>query len=245
MWLGRRSTAPVANMSRSFFLSKADSSVRLPERHGGRKRSVSLREILNGIFYVLSTGFQWQALPKDPPPETTVHHYFMLWDWDGTLERIHYALYAAVGEQAGREVSPTTATIDSQSAKGAQRVGPRSIRRALMRERKSKVASGTFSSVPSAKEAVPPASIQDREHCAGAQPLHASAVSRISSASTVTAVVEGRRPRKPPREQVDGGSRSSNVLLPPSVLKFSLPPSSELRRLSIMLRRLTNPCHST
>ena len=82
---------------------------------------MSLREILNGIFYVLSTGCQWQALPKDPPPETTVHHYLMLWDWDGTLERIHHALYVAVGEQAGREVSPTTATIDSQSAKGAQK----------------------------------------------------------------------------------------------------------------------------
>ena len=60
-----------------------------PARHGGRKRSVNLREILNGIFYVLSTGCQWQALPKDLPPKTTVHHYFMLWDWDGTSERIH------------------------------------------------------------------------------------------------------------------------------------------------------------
>ena len=67
-----------------------------PARHGGRKRSVNLREILNGIFYVLSTGCQWQALPKDLPPKSTVHHYFMLWDWDGTLERIHHSLYVAV-----------------------------------------------------------------------------------------------------------------------------------------------------
>jgi len=62
-----------------------------PARHGGRKRSVNLREILNGIFYGLSTGCQWQALPKDLPPKSTVHHYFMLWDWDGTLERIHHS----------------------------------------------------------------------------------------------------------------------------------------------------------
>jgi transposase len=121
-----------------------------PARHGGRKRSVNLREILNGIFYVLSTGCQWQALPKDPPPETTVHHYLMLWDWDGTLERIHHALYVAVREQAGREASPTTAIIDSQSAKGAQKGGLRSIRRALMRARRSRVANGTFSSIASA-----------------------------------------------------------------------------------------------
>src|SRR5262249_49849000 len=40
-----------------------------PAKHGGRKRTIDVREILNGIFYVLSTGCQWQALPKDLPPE--------------------------------------------------------------------------------------------------------------------------------------------------------------------------------
>jgi transposase len=48
---------------------------------------VNVREVLNAIFYVLSTGCQWQALPKDLPPKSTAHSYFMLWDWDGTLER--------------------------------------------------------------------------------------------------------------------------------------------------------------
>jgi transposase len=55
---------------------------------GGRRREVNVREVLNAIFYVLSTGCQWQALPKDLPPKSTAHSYFMLWDWDGTLERI-------------------------------------------------------------------------------------------------------------------------------------------------------------
>src|SRR5205823_123814 len=92
-----------------------------PAKHGGRKRTIDVREILNGIFYVLSTGCQWQALPKDLPPKSTVWAYFDLWTWDGTLERIHHALYVAVREQAGREASPTTVIIDSQSAKGAQK----------------------------------------------------------------------------------------------------------------------------
>src|SRR6266568_4967716 len=92
-----------------------------PAKHGGRKRTIDVREILNGIFYVLWTGCQWQALPKDLPPKSTVWAYFDLWTWDGTLERIHHALYVAVREQAGREASPTTAIIDSQSAKGAQK----------------------------------------------------------------------------------------------------------------------------
>src|SRR5215831_12987257 len=69
--------------------------------------------------------------------------------WDGTLERIHHALYVAVREQAGREASPTTAIIDSQSAKGAQKGGPRSTRRASIRARRSAVASATSSSIRS------------------------------------------------------------------------------------------------
>ena len=114
-----------------------------PARHGGRKRSVNVREVLNGIFYVLWTGCQWKALPKDLPPKSTVHDYLELWNWDGTLERIHHALYVAVREQEGREASPTAAIIDSQTAKGAQKGGLGSILRATTRARRSKVASGT------------------------------------------------------------------------------------------------------
>ena len=74
-----------------------------PARRGGRPRDVNVREVLNGIFYVLWTGCQWSALPKDLPPKSTAHHYFMLWDWDGTLERIHHALYVTLrGRPSGR-----------------------------------------------------------------------------------------------------------------------------------------------
>ena len=114
-----------------------------PARHGGRRRSVNVREVLNGIFYVLWTGCQWKALPKDLPPKSTVHDYLELWNWDGTLERIHHELYVAVREQEGREASPTAAIINSQTAKGAQKGGLGSILRATTRARRSRVASGT------------------------------------------------------------------------------------------------------
>jgi len=117
-----------------------------PARRGGRKRSVDVREVLNAIFYVLWTGCQWQALPKDLPPKSTVHDYLDLWNWDGTLERIHHALYVEVREAAGREASPTAAIIDSQSAKGAQKGGLRSILRDTTRARRSRAASATSSS---------------------------------------------------------------------------------------------------
>jgi hypothetical protein len=56
-----------------------------PAKRRGRRREVNIREVLNAIFYVLSTGCQWQALPKDLPPKSTAHSYFMLWDWDGNI----------------------------------------------------------------------------------------------------------------------------------------------------------------
>jgi transposase len=104
---------------------------------------VNVREVLNGIFYILWTGCQWKALPKDLPPKSTVHDYLELWNWDGTLERIHHELYVAVREQQGREAGPTVAIIDTQTAKASQKGGLRSILRVTTRARRSRVASGT------------------------------------------------------------------------------------------------------
>jgi len=64
-----------------------------PGKRGGRPRTVNVREVLNAIFYVLWTGCQWKALPRDLPPRSTVWEYLDLWEWDGTLGRIHHALY--------------------------------------------------------------------------------------------------------------------------------------------------------
>ena len=114
-----------------------------PAKRGGRPRTVNVREVLNGVFYVLWTGCPWKALPKDLPPRSTVWEYLDLWQWDGTLSCIHHALYVETREMAGREASPTTAIIDSQTTKGAVKGGPRSTRPAMMRARRSPVASVT------------------------------------------------------------------------------------------------------
>ena len=118
-----------------------------PAKSGGNKRSVNLREVVNGLMYLLSTGCQWRAIPKDLPPRSTVHDYLDLWSWDGTLDRIHHTLYVACREKVDREVSPTTAIIDSQSVKSAEKGGPRSTRTATMRERRSTARSATSTSI--------------------------------------------------------------------------------------------------
>ena len=92
-----------------------------PAKRGGGKRTVSIREVVNGLMYVLSSGCQWRAIPKDLPPRSTVNGYFALWDYDGTLDRIHHALYVKCRERAEREASPTAAIIDSQSVKSAEK----------------------------------------------------------------------------------------------------------------------------
>src|SRR5262245_25404636 len=88
-----------------------------------------------------------EGVAQSLPPKSTVHDYLELWNWDGTLERIHHTLYVAVREQAGRGASPTVAIIDTQTAKGAQKGGLGSILRATTRARRSKVASGTSWSI--------------------------------------------------------------------------------------------------
>lgn len=113
-------------------------------RHGERKRYVDMREVLNGIFYVLSKGCQWSALPKDLPPKSTMHDYFLL-NRTGALARMHEARYLAVREAAGREASPTAAIIDSQSTRAAPKEALRSIPKASIPARKSRAASAMCS----------------------------------------------------------------------------------------------------
>jgi len=110
-------------------------------KRGGGKRTVNIREVVNGLMYVLSSGCQWRAIPKDLPARSTVNGYFLQWDYDGTLDRIHHALYVKCREQAERNASPTAAIIDSQSVKSAEKGGRVSIPMATTLARRSRARS--------------------------------------------------------------------------------------------------------
>jgi transposase len=113
-----------------------------PAKRGGNRRTVVVRDVVDGVMYILSTGCQWSALPKDLPPRSTVNDYLRRWDDDGTLDRIHHALYIQCRELAERKASPTAAIIDSQSVKSAEKGGSRVIRPAMMRAKRSRGRSG-------------------------------------------------------------------------------------------------------
>ena len=112
-------------------------------KRGGNKRSVDERSLVNGLLYILSTGCQWRAIPKDFPPRSTLSGYFQRWAWDGTLERMRHALYQQCRAQAGRDDSPRAAIIDSQSVKSAEKGGPRLTRRVTTAARKSRERNAT------------------------------------------------------------------------------------------------------
>src|ERR1700746_3536744 len=118
-----------------------------PAKRGGNRRTVNGGEVVNGLMDVLSPGCQWRAIPKDLPPRSTVYDYFDLWGWDGTLDRLHDALYVRCREAAAREASPTAAIIDSQSVKSAEKGGPASIRRVTTPAKRSRAKSATSSSI--------------------------------------------------------------------------------------------------
>lgn len=86
-------------------------------KFGGRPRTVSMRRVINGIFYICRAGCAWRMLPREFPAFETVYGYYRAWTKNGVWQQIHDTLRAAVRRKAGRHKHPTAGCIDAQSVK--------------------------------------------------------------------------------------------------------------------------------
>jgi transposase len=105
-----------------------------PAKRGGNKRTIDIRRVVDGLMFVLSTGCQWTAIPKDMPPRTTLNEYFRRWEYDGTLIRIHHALCGTCHDTGLHATVPTSGMIASKSVRVADSWTSRPAQAGTMRD---------------------------------------------------------------------------------------------------------------
>ena len=163
-----------------------------PAKRGGNRRHVVVREVINGLMYILSTGCQWRAIPTDLPPRSTLYDYFDLWSWDSARSHPRRALCAMPGGRLARGEPDRRDHRQPERQERGKR-GLRLICRATMRARRGKKRHILVDTQGLLMHAIVHPDVQDRD---GGAPLMAS-FSRLSvpDSSMPTAITRGRSSR--------------------------------------------------
>ena len=175
-------------------------------KHGGRRRTTVLREVLNALLYLLRTGCPWRMLPRGFPPRSTVYGYFRRFWQEGVWSTIQATLRMAARERAGREVQPTAAIVASQSVKTTEAGGPRGFDAGKkVNGRKRHLLTDTLG-LP-LRLVVHPASIQDRD---GLALICTGIRRRFPSALFPMPATRATSPCTPPRASDCGRDRQAS-----------------------------------
>lgn len=155
----------------------------LPKRKRLGRPPANLRQMINGIFYLVRAGCAWRLLPKDFGPWQTVYNYFRRWSKDGTWAALHEVLRAVARMAIGKDIQPTAAILDSQSVRSADQAGERGYDAAKkIKGRKRHVLVDTLGFL--LEVCVTPANVAER---AGAQTLLGSACGWLKRLRTIWA----------------------------------------------------------
>jgi transposase len=108
-------------------------------REDARQREHPLREVFNGLRYIVKTGAPWRWMPNDLPPWAAVYQQAQRWLAAGCFERLAEDLRAVLRLAAGRDPEPSAAVFDSRTLRSSPESGERAGYDGAKRKRGSKL----------------------------------------------------------------------------------------------------------
>lgn len=108
-------------------------------REDAPQREHSLRELFNGLRYIVRAGCPWRMLPHDLPPWSAIHQQARRWMKAGCFEAMSHDLRAILRLAAGKEAQPTAAVMDGRTLQSSCESGPRAGYDGYKRRKGSKV----------------------------------------------------------------------------------------------------------